>query len=407
MTPSRLRQDALVTPLDDLSGAMYANIKLDSLLPEIPEHTHQDSIAHLHTQDGQPTSSADKVDIVEDYDTLERTKSEHTASSSGEFAKNSGNSSITSQWKLKQVLAGAHLGWVRSLAVDQVTNEWFVSGLADGLIKVWDLVSGEVRASISGHIMGVRALAVSNKYPYLFSGSEDKTVRCWDLERTNLASGCQIRNYHGHVGGIYAMALHPELDLLFTAGRDSAIRVWDIRTRHQVMVLTGHRSDVTGLAAQIGDPQVVSSSMDSTVRLWDLRKQTTQLTLTHHTKSVRLLAMHPNEMTMATADSSGNIKEWVLPGGQLLDSFGEIDDSSDANIINTLAINPATDELFAGYSDGRMKFYDYKSGRMTQAVHSTPAPGSSSSTIYASTFDMLGMRLLTAESDKSIKIWSV
>lgn len=387
MTSSHFRRGPLLTPLDVLSEAMYANIKLDSI---------------LDTQESQSTTN--------DISTIEATtEMEDSIRQNSDFASISEPPASTpkrSHWSLKQVLAGAHLGWVRSLAMDPVTNEWFVSGLADGLIKVWDLVSGDVRASIPGHIMGVRALAVSNKYPYLFSGSEDKTVRCWDLERTNLPSGCQIRNYHGHVGGVYAMALHPELDLLFTAGRDSAIRAWDIRTRNQVMVLTGHRSDVTGLATQVGDPQVVSLSMDSTVRLWDLRKQTTQVTLTHHTKSVRLLAMHPNEMTMATADSSGQIKEWVLPGGQLLDSFGEVDETSDANIINTLAINPESDELFAGYSDGRMKFYDYKTGRVVQGAHSTPAPGSSSSTIYASTFDMLGMRLITGESDKSIKIWS-
>lgn len=393
--PSYFRNDSILTPLDVLSEAMYANIKLDSILDT------QDITIDLTNEDKMDTGEDSKAENTE----IQPTNPNPPSNSATGRPSDSANRNT--QWSLNKVLVGAHLGWVRSLAVDLVTNEWFVSGLADGLIKVWDLVSGDVRASISGHIMGVRALAVSARYSYLFSGSEDKTVRCWDLERTNLPSGCQIRNYHGHVGGIYAMALHPELDLLFTGGRDSAIRVWDIRTRNQIMVLTGHRSDVTGIATEVGDPQVVSLSMDSTVRLWDLRKSTTQVTLTHHTKSVRLLAMHPNEMTMATADSSGQIKEWVLPGGQLLDSFGEVDSSSDANIINTLAINPASDELFAGYSDGRMKFYDYKTGQMVQEAHSTPAPGSSSSTIYASTFDMLGMRLITGESDKSIKIWSV
>lgn len=386
---SLLRLDTQLTPQDVLSEAMYANAKLDSILS-----TGADNTINTY-KEASPEVEDDGIVPTVNF------KIENSEEDVYSHAKSLPHSS----WNLKKVLAGAHLGWVRSLAVDEVTNEWFVSGLADGLIKVWDLVSGEVRATISGHIMGVRALAISNRYSYLFSGSEDKTVRCWDLERTNLASGCQIRNYHGHVGGIYTMALHPELDVLFTAGRDSAIRVWDIRTRTQVMVLTGHRSDVTGLVSQIGDPQVCSSSMDSTVRLWDLRKQTTQLTLTHHTKSIRLLAMHPHEMTMTSGDSSGRIMQWVLPQGQLLDSFGEIDRHSDANIINTLAINPTSNALFAGYSDGRMKFYDYESGKVVQATTSVPAPGSNGSTIYASTFDMLGMRLITGESDKSIKIW--
>lgn len=307
---------------------------------------------------------------------------------------------------LRKVLLGAHDGWVRSLAVDPVTNGWFVSGGGDSKIKIWDLVLGSLKASLSGHIISVRALQVSKRYPYLFSGSEDKTVRCWDLERTNSPSGCQIRNYHGHVGGVYAMALHPELDLLFTGGRDAAIRVWDIRSRTQVMVLTGHKGDVLSIVSQIGDPQICSSSMDGTVRLWELRKQKTHLTLTQHRKSVRLLVMHPREMTMASCDSTGSIREWLLPGGELLSEFGETGTETMSPVINTLSINPASNELFAGYGDGRMSFYDYESGQKLSTVPPKPASADDTCTIYTSAYDMLGLRLITGLSDKSIKIWS-
>lgn len=312
-----------------------------------------------------------------------------------------------SNWKPLRILAGAHQGWVRSVAVDPGTNLWFVLGLTDAQIKVWDLASGDVRATISGHIMAVRSLVVSKKYPYLFSGSEDKTLRCWDLEKTNSTSGCQIRSYHGHVGGVYALALHPELDVLFSSGRDSAVRVWDVRSRVQAMALTGHSGDVTALFAQTGDPQVVLAGMDGTIRLWDLRNQKCALTLAQHSKGIRLLVKHPHELTMVSADATGTINQWVLPGGQLLNRLVTPESAQhDTNIINTLAINPDTNDLFAGYGDGRMNFYDYESGEVMQQTKTKPTEGTPSSTIYASTFDMLGMRLITCENDKSIKIWS-
>lgn len=37
-------------------------------------------------------------------------------------------------WKLMRVISG-HLGWVRSVAVD-ISNEWFVTGAGDRVIKV-------------------------------------------------------------------------------------------------------------------------------------------------------------------------------------------------------------------------------------------------------------------------------
>ena len=80
------------------------------------------------------------------------------------------------QWKLKTVISG-HLGWVRSVAVEP-GNKWFATGAGDRVIKIWDLASGELKLSLTGHISTVRGLAVSSRHPYLFSCGEDK-VSCF------------------------------------------------------------------------------------------------------------------------------------------------------------------------------------------------------------------------------------
>ncbi|KAG2736211.1 hypothetical protein G9P44_000301 [Scheffersomyces stipitis] len=393
--------DILVPPPDELSEAAYTNTKLDHIYKEkliLEEQSENDN------EDDDDNDNADEIENgkqndIESYENYNKINEPHDH---GNLDTYTVKSATSSNWKLIRVMAGAHQGWVRSVAVDPVTNKWFVSGSSDSTIKIWDLATSKLKATLTGHIMGVRSLAISKRFPYLFSGSEDKTVRCWDLERTNSEAGCQIRDYHGHVGGIYAMALHPELDLLFTGGRDAVIRVWDIRSRNDIMVLTGHRSDVSSIVSEIGDPQVITSSMDGTIRLWDIRKQTTSLAITHHTKSIRSMVMHPFEMTLCSGDSSGNLKQWLLPGGELLNEFGKADNSK---IINSLAINPASNVLFSGYDNGRMEFYDYVSGNLLQTDRSTPLTGSEESPIYASTFDMSGLRLITCEGDKSIKIW--
>lgn len=49
-------------------------------------------------------------------------------------------------------------------------------------IQIWELGSGKLKLSLTGHISTVRGLAVSPRQPYLFSCGEDKQVKCWDLE---------------------------------------------------------------------------------------------------------------------------------------------------------------------------------------------------------------------------------
>ena len=67
------------------------------------------------------------------------------------------------------------------MAIDPA-NQWFCTGSADRTIKIWDLASGTLRLTLTGHIEQVTGLAVSSRHPYMFSCGLDKMVKCWDLE---------------------------------------------------------------------------------------------------------------------------------------------------------------------------------------------------------------------------------
>ncbi|KAG0267387.1 pre-mRNA-splicing factor prp46 [Actinomortierella ambigua] len=303
-------------------------------------------------------------------------------------------------WKLMRVISG-HQGWVRSVAVEP-GNTWFATGAGDRLIKIWDMASGRLKLSLTGHIGQVRGLAVSDRHPYLFSCGDDKMVKCWDLETNKV-----IRHYHGHLSGVYALALHPTLDVLVTTGRDATARVWDMRTKQNVHVLSGHSGTVSAVKCQEADPQVMTASMDSTVRLWDLAAGKTLTTLTHHKKSVRAMTLHPTEFTFATG-SADNIKQWKCPEGQFMRNFEGPDDgvAGGGGIVNALAVN-ADNVMFSGADNGSMGFWDWKSGHRFQRLDSLVQPGSleSEAGIFCAEFDKTGLRLITGEADKTIKIW--
>ena len=296
-------------------------------------------------------------------------------------------------WKLHRVIAG-HIGWVRSVAIEP-NNSWFATGSADRTIKIWDLASGKLKLTLTGHISAVRGLAVSTRHPYLFSAGEDKQVKCWDLETNKV-----VRHYHGHLGGVYCLAVHPTLDVFITGARDSSARVWDIRTKAEVHLLTGHSNTVNTVQCQDVDPQVITGSMDHTVRLWDLAAGRTMTTLTHHKKGVRASAIHPREFTFCSG-SADNIKQWKLPRGEFLQNF-----EGHSAIINALAVNE-DGVLFSGADNGTMRFWDWSSAYCFQRMESPVQPGSleSEAGIFCATFDRTGLRLITGEADKSIKIW--
>nr|XP_004226862.1 pleiotropic regulator 1 [Ciona intestinalis] len=296
-------------------------------------------------------------------------------------------------WKLYRVISG-HLGWVRSVAFEP-GNEWFVTGSNDRTIKIWDLASGKLKLSLTGHISSVRGLAVSARNPYLFSCGEDKMVKCWDLEQNKV-----IRHYHGHLSACYALDLHPTIDVLVTCGRDSSARVWDMRTKANIMTLSGHTNTVADVKCQAALPEVITASHDCTVRLWDLAAGKTRSCLTNHKKSIRSIAMHPTQYTFASG-APDNIKQWKFPDGDFIQNM-----SGHNAIVNCLALS-SDGVLVSGADNGTVHLWDWRTGYNFQRTKAPVQPGSldSESGVFAMAFDKSESRLVTCEADKTIKIY--
>jgi pleiotropic regulator 1 len=306
------------------------------------------------------------------------------------------NAQWRAPWKLHRVIQG-HLGWVRSVDVDP-SNEWFASGATDRMIKIWDLATGVLRLTLTGHTHNVRAVRVHPHLKYLFSAGEDNMVKCWDLESNKV-----IRHYHGHVGGVYCLDVHPVDNVMFTGSRDTTVRMWDIRTRDCVHVLSGHTHTVQALACQSASPEVISGSTDATVRLWDIRAAgKAYKTLTHHQKGIRSISIY-NDSTFATC-SPDAVKVWKAPEGEFERNFTP---SSSSNVV----VNCSTvrdDGLFVtGLDNGKLALYDWDTGKQFQEIHTPPQPGSldCENAIFDVKFDLSGTRIITAECDKTIKLY--
>jgi pleiotropic regulator 1 len=209
-----------------------------------------------------------------------------------------------------------------------------------------------------------------------------------------------IRHYHGHLSGIFCLALHPNLDLLVTGGRDAVARVWDMRTKKQVHCLTGHDHTVAAIQTQSTHPAVITGSHDTTIKMWDLVAGKCMTTLTHHQKSIRAIAKPSVERTFVSG-AADCLKKWQSKDGRFLKSW-----TGHKAVVNALAVND-DGVLVSGGDDGSMHLWDYQTGHNFQSTQSQVQPGSldAENGIMATAFDLTGTRLITGETDKSIKIW--
>ena len=78
-----------------------------------------------------------------------------------------------------------------------------VSGSNDKTVRVWELESGRLLRTLKGHTSRVNSVSVTPDGQSIISGSDDKTVRVRELD-----SGRLLRTLEGHAGPVYSVAVH-------------------------------------------------------------------------------------------------------------------------------------------------------------------------------------------------------
>ena len=68
------------------------------------------------------------------------------------------------------------------------------------------------------------------------SGSEDKTIKIWDIRSQRL-----IQHYDAHSDHVNEIDFHPNGRYLLSSSNDSTLKVWDLRQGHILFTLYGHR----------------------------------------------------------------------------------------------------------------------------------------------------------------------
>ncbi|CCW69907.1 unnamed protein product, partial [Phytomonas sp. Hart1] len=306
--------------------------------------------------------------------------------------------------------------------------------------------TGVLKLNLTGHNESVRSLDVSKRSPYLFSGSDDHSIKCWDLERNEA-----IRSFFGHRGGVHSIVTHPSLDIIVSGGRDRVVRVWDIRTRAAVQNLFTHTDSIMSLVCQQTDPQIISGGSDGFICLWDLAAGKLDRRLTRHKKPVRGLTMNTTGRMLISCGAD-DIRVWDIPsgdflctanttldakatehrskrrkaegnGGQKSGKAAVVEEEEFAYRWSACTMSPR-EVLAVGGADGELAFYDWNTPqpipvsadegrsyhfRPYQFTKTKPIPGTllGEGGINAMVYDFSGTRLITAESDKSIKMWKL
>ena len=150
-----------------------------------------------------------------------------------------------------------------------------VSGGTDGMMRVWDAQTGELKHTFTEHtrsdpffggsLNSVKSVAFSDDNCFIASGDSDGIVRVWNAQTGELK-----HTFTEHGNKIESVTFSPNSRLIVSGSTDGTVCVWNVQTGELKHTFTEHKGLVENVSFRPDGRTLATGSQDGTVLLWDL-----------------------------------------------------------------------------------------------------------------------------------------
>jgi WD40 repeat protein/tRNA A-37 threonylcarbamoyl transferase component Bud32 len=244
------------------------------------------------------------------------------------------------------------------------------TGSDDKTIKAWDLNLKQELFTLTGHSGWIWAIAISPDNKMLASGSADNTIKLW-----NSSTGKEIRTLKGHLSGVTSVAFNPDGKTLASGSWDKTIKLWNPLTGKEIGNLKGHLQTVAAVAYSPDGKMLASGSWDKTIKLWDIETGKEIRTLKGHSELIISITFSPDGKTIASASKDKTIKLWDVDTGKEIRTL-----KGHSEKVNSVAFiaKSKTDKslnntiIVSGSNDNTMKLWNPATGDVIHTLKKDP-----------------------------------
>ncbi|KDQ63125.1 hypothetical protein JAAARDRAFT_367694 [Jaapia argillacea MUCL 33604] len=208
--------------------------------------------------------------------------------------------------------------------------EFMFSGSQDRTIKMWDVSDVPIAASEEGestkckslytqkaHDKDINSLDISPNDQLLASGSQDRTAKIFSITYSSSPTQKKgtiklVATLTGHKRGVWSVKFSPSERVLASGSGDKTVRIWSLEDWSCLRTLEGHGGAVlrVGWLSGEGVGQVVSAGGDGLVKVWEGREEGCACTLDGHEDKVWALAISKDQKTVVSGAADSLVNFW-------------------------------------------------------------------------------------------------
>jgi|GEM_PF-3439715 len=222
-------------------------------------------------------------------------------------------------------------------------NKQLVTAGRDGIIRLWDVETGNISRRLQGHTKTVHAVTVSSDGRLLASGSEDGLVLVWDWEKRTPLKSVYLRSLMGEnrfgvpsslvdpltqqqVASqremIQSLAFSHDARLLAASQADGTVSLVDLATGKPIHRGVGHKpaTELMTSSVDVGftrDGTLLTVGSDGTIHRWNLLPPSEGVRRIGG-RNARRLAIAPDGAQWAAITDLSKLVRWDTRSGEEL-----------------------------------------------------------------------------------------
>lgn len=140
------------------------------------------------------------------------------------------------------------------------------------ILKVWSITSYQYLGKHTGHLEPVSCMVMDANF--LFSGSEDKTIRIWDalpacpvgtkLSSNPFQGGTLLKTLEGHKGTITGLDVLASSGHLVSCSIEGSIMVWDYITG-DIILQHKHKEELLCMALRYDVDEIITGTRQGNI----------------------------------------------------------------------------------------------------------------------------------------------
>ncbi|XP_034026773.1 WD repeat and SOCS box-containing protein 2 [Thalassophryne amazonica] len=237
------------------------------------------------------------------------------------------------------------------------------TGLENGVIKIWNVLSGDAVFNLHSHEGVVRNLVFpQNGTLTLVSSSRDKTLRIWDLSQ----KGKLVQVLSGHKDWISCCCVSPDCSMIASVGRfDRMVCLWSLRSYTFIRTLKGGSQKTLYLMSGCNfspDGALLATAAFSSsswwIDLWDPYTADKLTTLVDYFEDygqnqISAIQFSPDGLHLAVVTDNRALQVWE-PGKRGMVMQTKVDQLSNGLCCN---FHPQGGVVATGTRDGHVRFW--------------------------------------------------